>query len=280
METLTRKEQALAAIQAARRAGQRIALVPTMGYLHAGHLALLREGRRRGDLLVATLFVNPLQFGPQEDLARYPRDLARDQELCASCGVDLLYAPEVAEVYPPGFSTSVTVGGVSEPLCGLRRPGHFTGVATVVLKLFNLLQPHVALFGEKDYQQLVTLRRMVRDLDLDLEVVGVPIVRDPDGLALSSRNVFLTPAQRASALTLPRALVRVEEAFVAGERDARRLEGLALALLAAEPGLRVDYLEVRDAGALGAVTLLERPAVVAGAVFVGSTRLIDNRQLA
>lgn len=279
MELVTTRAEARRCVRAARDAGRRIVLVPTMGYLHEGHAALLREGRRRGDLLVASLFVNPLQFGPGEDLARYPRDLPRDMAICEACGVDLLYAPSVEEVYPPGFATRVEVEGVTEPLCGACRPGHFVGVATVVLKLFNLLEPHVAIFGQKDYQQLVTIRKMAEDLDLGIEVVGFPTVRDSDGLALSSRNTYLSAEQRAKALALPRGLQAAAQAFTAGERDARSLERVALQHLEAHPELRIDYLEVRDATSLKPVERVAQPAVIAAAVFVGRTRLIDNRLL-
>jgi len=251
-----------------------------MGYLHAGHLALMQCARSRCDLLVATIFVNPTQFGPDEDLERYPRDLPADLSACERAGVDLVFAPPPQEIYPAGYCTSVSVERVSVPLCGATRPGHFQGVATVVLKLFNLVRPDVAVFGRKDYQQLLVIRQMARDLDLDhIEIVGVATVREADGLAMSSRNAYLSPTQRQQALALPRGLAAAEAAWAAGERDARRLEEVARAVIEAQPELRVDYLEVRNAQDLSEVSTLLGPAVLAAAVFAGSTRLIDNRTL-
>jgi pantoate--beta-alanine ligase len=257
---------------AERAAGRRIAFVPTMGYLHRGHVSLLEEGRRRGDLLVLSIFVNPTQFGPQEDLDRYPRDLDGDLAKAAAAGTDVVYLPTAAAMYPAGYQTYVEVGAVSEGLCGERRPGHFRGVATVVTKLFNAVKPHVALFGEKDYQQLQVVRRMVRDLDLDVEVVGLPTVREADGLAMSSRNAYLGPDERARATCLHHA----RAAVVGGERDAAALVTRAAAVIAAGHPTRVDYVEVRDAETLAPITRLEAPAVMALAVFFGATRLIDN----
>ena len=264
-----------------RASAKRIAFVPTMGYLHAGHVSLLDEGRRRGDVLVLSIFVNPTQFGPQEDLSRYPRDLDGDLAKAERAGADVAYVPDAAAMYPPGYQTYVEVEELQKGLCGASRPGHFRGVATVVLKLFHAVQPHVALFGRKDYQQLQLLTRMVRDLDLGVEVVGLPIVREPDGLALSSRNAYLSPDERLRALALSRALVAARAAFEEGERDAARLVDCARATLHLTPGVRLDYLELRDAESLaelhGRVTA---PAVMAVAAFVGATRLIDNQLLA
>jgi pantoate--beta-alanine ligase len=262
-----------------RRDGRRIAFVPTMGYLHEGHVTLLREGRRRADVLVLSIFVNPLQFGPREDLTRYPRDLDGDLAKARGAGTDIAFVPEDAAMYAPDRSTIIQVRGLSEGMCGDRRPGHFDGVATVVAKLFNLVQPHLAVFGEKDYQQLQVIRRMVRDLDLGVEILGVPIVREPDGLAMSSRNSYLSKDERAQATVLSRALGRAEEAVRGGERDAARLIALVEATLAEVAAARADYVELRDAADLGTVTRLERPAVLALAVFLGKTRLIDNRVL-
>ena len=264
-----------------RAAGKRIAFVPTMGYLHEGHVSLLDEGRRRGDILVLSIFVNPTQFGPKEDLSRYPRDLEGDLGKAQRAGVDVAYVPEAAAMYPDGYQTFVEVEELQKGLCGASRPGHFRGVATVVLKLFHAVQPHVALFGRKDYQQLQVLTRMTRDLDLGVEVVGLPIVREPDGLAMSSRNAYLSADERLRALALSRALLAARETFEQGERDAARLVDCARATLHMTPGVRLDYLELRDAESLaelhGRVT---RPAVMAVAAFVGSTRLIDNQVLA
>jgi pantoate--beta-alanine ligase len=258
-----------------RAAGRRIAFVPTMGFLHAGHVSLLSEGRRRGDLLVLSIFVNPTQFGENEDLARYPRDLEADLEKARASAVDVAYVPEAAAVYPPGFQTFVEVRELARPLCGARRPGHFTGVATVVLKLFQTILPHVAVFGEKDWQQLQVVRRMVADLDLGVEIVGMPTVREADGLAMSSRNAYLSPDERRAALAIPRGLMAARERFDARERDAARLVDAAAAPMR-EAGLRVDYLELRDAGTLEELARADRPAVLAVAAFSGTTRLIDN----
>ncbi|HEY3351729.1 MAG TPA: pantoate--beta-alanine ligase [Polyangia bacterium] len=263
-----------------RRAGRRIAFVPTMGYLHRGHVSLLEEGRRRGDVLVLSIFVNPTQFGPKEDLARYPRDLPGDLAKAAGAGTDLVYLPETADMYPAGYQTYVEVTELEQGLCGEHRPGHFRGVATVVAKLFNAVKPHVAIFGEKDYQQLAVLRRMVLDLDLDVEMVGMPIVREADGLALSSRNAYLSPDERGRATCLSRALQAARSAAAAGERDAAALCGLARRTVDEGRPTRVDYLELRDAASLAPVSRLERPAVMALAAFFGPTRLIDNTVLA
>jgi pantoate--beta-alanine ligase len=259
-----------------RRDGRRVAVVPTMGALHDGHLSLLRAARRSADVVILTLFVNPTQFGPTEDLSKYPRDEAGDLARARACGIDLAFCPEAAAMYPPGAQTFVEVRELSKPLCGASRPGHFAGVTTIVTKLFHATLPHVAFFGEKDYQQLAIIRRMVKDLDFGIEIVGMPIVREPDGLAMSSRNAYLTPEQRNDALGLSRALAAAESAFRAGERDAATLLATARAQL---EGVRVDYVELRDADDLHEVAKVERAAVLAIAAFVGATRLIDNRVL-
>jgi pantoate--beta-alanine ligase len=253
-----------------------VAFVPTMGYLHDGHLSLLREGRRRaGDgALVLLIFVNPTQFGPREDLARYPRDEPGDLAKAASCGVDVAFCPlDPRELYPHGKRTWVEVEGLDRHLCGASRPGHFKGVCTVVAKLWGLVRPDVALFGEKDYQQLAILRRMHADLNLVGEVASMPIVREPDGLAMSSRNTNLAPPARQAARAIPRYLAAVRERFAAGERDAAALLGDAAAALA--PG-RVDYASLVDADALEPVETVTRPALCAVAAFFGGVRLIDN----
>ncbi|HEX4354562.1 MAG TPA: pantoate--beta-alanine ligase [Polyangiales bacterium] len=264
-----------------RVAGKRIAFVPTMGYLHDGHVSLLEEGRRRGDVLVLSIFVNPTQFGPKEDLSRYPRDLEGDLAKAERAGVDVAYVPDAAAMYPDGYQTFVEVEQLQQGLCGASRPGHFRGVATVVLKLLNVVQPTVALFGMKDYQQLQVIRRMARDLDVPSEIVGMPIVREPDGLAMSSRNAYLSPDERKRALVLSRALDAARTAFAGGERDAGTLLANAREVVDSGEGVRLDYLELRDGESLelssGAVV---RPAVMAIAVFVGRTRLIDNLLLA
>jgi pantoate--beta-alanine ligase len=271
------KDELRLALSAARHDGRSIGLVPTMGYLHEGHLSLLRAARAECDVVVMSLFVNPAQFGPGEDLDRYPRDEERDAELAAEAGVDLIYAPPVGEVYPDDFSTAVGVAGVTEVLCGdpsRRGPEHFRGVTTVVAKLFNTVQPDVAYFGQKDVQQLAAIRRMVRDLDFPLRVEALPIVREPDGLAMSSRNAYLGAQDRERATALSRALFAVERvareeplaaAIEAGERE---LEGA---------GIEPEYLEARDPESLAPVSAWNgQPVLVAVAARVGGTRLIDN----
>lgn len=261
----------------AKRAGQRVAFVPTMGYLHEGHVSLLRRGRELGELLVLSIFVNPLQFGPREDLSRYPRDLDGDLAKAASAGCDVAFLPTPQTMYPPGFQTRVQVTEAEQGLCGGTRPGHFVGVATVVLKLINLVQPDVMLLGEKDYQQLAVLKRMAADLALPVEILGCPLIRDEDGVALSSRNVYLSPAEREEARALSRALFAAEQSFRRGERRSEALLKTAQDVLAGAPGVRLQYLELRDAESLDAVPAeLQRPAVLLVAGHVGTTRLIDN----
>lgn len=257
----------------------RVALVPTMGALHAGHLSLVEIARRHADKVVASVFVNPTQFDRPDDFARYPRDLEKDGALLAAAGVDVLFAPDVADLYPTGAQTLVTVEQLSEPLCGAHRPGHFRGVATVVLKLLNAVQPHVAVFGEKDYQQLALLRRMVRDLHLEVDVVGAPIVREADGLAMSSRNRHLDAAERRAATCLPRALDAAEARVAAGERDATVLADAASAEIATEPLARVEYVAVVDPDTLTPLADVDERGLIALAVWIGTTRLIDNRVL-
>ncbi|HVV52048.1 MAG TPA: pantoate--beta-alanine ligase [Polyangia bacterium] len=263
--------------RAARARGARIAFVPTMGALHAGHVALLEEGRRRGDKLALSIFVNPTQFGPNEDLARYPRDLPGDLAKAAGAGTEVAFVPEVGEMYPAGFQTTIEVNELARGLDGVFRPGHFAGVATVVAKLFNVVQPDVAVFGEKDFQQLAIVRRLVADLAMGIEIVGLPTVREPDGLAMSSRNAYLAPAERARALSLSRALVAARDRAAAGERDARTLVDGARAALDVD---RLDYLELCDAATLAPVARVDRPSVLLVAAFIGRTRLIDNVRIA
>jgi pantoate--beta-alanine ligase len=256
-----------------------------MGFLHEGHLSLLREARRRADLpgrpglALATIFVNPAQFGPNEDLARYPRDLAGDLDKCSAAGVDWVLAPEdPGAIYRPGHQTWIDVERASQGFCGASRPGHFRGVATVVAKLLNLTRPHVALFGEKDFQQLAVVRAMVKDLDLGVEVVGMPIMRDHDGLALSSRNAYLSPDERRRALSLSRALAGAADAARRGERDGAALRARARAALEGA-GARVDYVEIVDPDTLRPLEVATPGAVLLLAAFVGATRLIDNARL-
>jgi len=262
--------------RAARARGERIAFVPTMGALHAGHVALLEAGRRRGDRLVLSIFVNPTQFGPNEDLARYPRDLPGDLAKAAGAGTDVAFVPEAPEIYPAGFQTTIEVRELARGLDGLFRPGHFAGVATVVAKLFNIVQPDLAVFGQKDFQQLAVVRRLVADLAMGVEIVGLPTVREPDGLAMSSRNAYLSQTERARALSLSRALFAARDRAAAGEREARALVEGARAALDVD---RLDYLELCDAATLATLVQIDRPAVLLVAAFVGRTRLIDNVQI-
>jgi len=264
--------------EVARGQGERIALVPTMGALHAGHLSLLGEAGRRSQRVVLSIFVNPIQFGPSEDLAKYPRDLAGDLAKAASVGCDLAFVPEPAGMYGPGYQTAIDVREVSQGLCGARRPGHFSGVATVVCKFFNIVRPHVAFFGEKDFQQLAVIRRMGTDLNLPVEIVGLPTVREPDGLALSSRNAYLSATDRQRAGALFAGLSAAKAMADKGERRASVLLDAATAEIARRVD-RIDYLEVRGAEELKPLDVVDRPAVMLVAAFVGGTRLIDNLRL-
>jgi len=263
------------AVDALRADGGAVALVPTMGALHAGHLALIAEAKRHARHVVASIFVNPLQFGQNEDLDAYPRREATDSRMLEGEGVALLWAPTSSEMYPDGFATSVRVAGLSEGLCAAARPGHFDGVATVVTKLLSQMRPDVALFGEKDYQQLAILRRLAQDLDLGVTIVGVPTQRDADGLALSSRNSYLTNEERRAARALPRALGEAAQAMAAGIAVAEVLERARSRLTAAGFD-RVDYVELRHAETLAPMTVLDQPARLLAAGFIGRTRLIDN----
>ena len=260
----------------ARRQGRKISFVPTMGFLHEGHLQLIRQGRSRGDVLIVSIFVNPIQFGPAEDFKQYPRDWERDAELCESGGADVIFAPAAEEMYPDGFQTVVSVPHLSENLCGISRPTHFQGVATVVAKLFNCTKPHVALFGEKDFQQLAIIKRMVRDLDFDIQIIGVPTVREADGLAMSSRNTYLSTQERTSALSLSKALLTAQELFRSGERNALVLIDTARAIITREEAAAIDYIKVCDIETLKDVNTISNSAVLALAVKIGKARLIDN----
>lgn len=262
--------------QARRELASPLGLVPSMGYLHQGHLSLVRRARRECRSVVVSIFVNPTQFGPGEDLARYPRDLERDLSLLESEGVDLVFAPEPDEMYPLGFQTYVVVEELTRLLDGTARPGHFRGVTTVVAKLFNQVQPERAYFGQKDAQQALVIQRMVADLNMPLEVVVCPTVREPDGLALSSRNTYLSPTERAAATVLSRALWAARDAYAAGERDAERLRQIMRAALAGEPLARIDYVSCADRRTLAELERIEDGALLSLAVFIGKTRLIDN----
>ncbi len=259
-----------------RQKGQRVGFVPTMGFFHEGHLALMRYARPRCDQLVVSLFVNPIQFGPKEDFREYPRDFERDAKLAQEEGVDILFAPEAEDMYPEGFQTYVEVTGLSKPLCGAKRPGHFRGVATVVLKLFNIVRPHFAVFGLKDYQQFLVIRQMVRDLNLDIEILGHPIVREPDGLAMSSRNIYLSPEERKSALCLYQALELAKRRVAEGVREVSALTEELSQFVSSHPYTKIDYIEFRHPETLAEVTEIKGPTLLALAVFVGRARLIDN----
>lgn len=265
--------------QEAGRRGQRIGLVPTMGYLHEGHLSLVRIARPRCDLLVVSIFVNPTQFGPGEDYQRYPRDFQRDQALCRRNAVDIVFYPPVEEMYAPNASVYVDEERLSKVLCGASRPGHFRGVLTVVAKLFNIVRPDLAVFGQKDAQQLRLIQQMVRDLNFPVEIVVGPIVREPDGLAMSSRNTYLSSEERLQALCLTRALQRSRELVRAGERDASRLRSEMIACIKEYPLARIDYVQIVDWETLQPVEMLERKSLAALAVWIGKTRLIDNAVL-
>jgi pantoate--beta-alanine ligase len=263
----------------ARAESRVIGLVPTMGALHEGHLSLIVRAKRECSPLIASIFVNPKQFGPNEDFAKYPRAFERDNEKLKQVGVDALFAPEAAEIYPKDFSTYVHVEGLSERLEGRSRPGHFRGVATIVAKLFNIVEPDLAFFGQKDAAQVAVIRRMVRDLNMPVHIEIGPIVREPDGLAMSSRNSYLSPEQRKDALVLFRALTRVNKLFQGGERNPATLIAAAKQELATKPAVRLDYFEIVDPDDLTPVATINRPTLVAVAVFVGNTRLIDNTVL-
>lgn len=267
------------AVQAARGSGRRIGFVPTMGALHAGHARLIEIARRESDFVVVSIFVNPTQFGPNEDLAKYPRTLDADRELSARVGADVIFAPNAAEMYPAGFRTSVEVQGLQDVLCGASRPGHFRGVCTVVLKLFNIVQPDLAFFGQKDAQQALIIRRMARDLDLPLEIRTVPTVREADGLALSSRNRYLSEEERRNAPVLYQSLQRAEQLIAAGERDPGKIESAIRDRLDQIPNLRIDYVRAVNSETLETPAALFGPTLIALAVDLGSTRLIDNIQL-
>jgi pantoate--beta-alanine ligase len=258
-----------------REEGKRIGFVPTMGFLHEGHAALIRQSAARCDATIVSIFVNPTQFGPGEDLANYPRDLEKDQNLCLEAGAGVLFLPEVAEIYPTGFQTHIQPGRLADPLCGRFRPGHFRGVATVVAKLFNMVQPDLAFFGQKDFQQTVVIRRMARDLNLPVDIVIVPTVREADGLALSSRNAYLNEDARRRALCISQGLMAAKAAFDTGERSAERLIELVRVPLAGVDS--VQYVELVDTQNLEPISgLVDRAAALCVAAYVGSTRLIDN----
>ena len=262
-----------------KKEGKKVGFVPTMGYLHEGHLSLVRESKKRADVTVVSIFVNPAQFGPNEDFKKYPRDLEKDSAYLEQAGVDGLFYPDAAEIYPPGYRTYVEVHGLQDRLCGKSRPGHFRGVVTIILKLFDIVGPDLAFFGAKDAQQVLVIEKMAADLDLGTEVVTCPIVRDPDGLALSSRNAYLSTEERKAALVLSISLRWAERAVSAGERDAAKVTAGIRAAIEAEPLARVDYVEAVDPVNLEPLAGIHGDVLIALAVFIGSTRLIDNIRL-
>lgn len=278
MEIINRIPRMMSVARDMRAEGSRIGLVPTMGALHEGHLSLMARAREMCDISVASVFVNPAQFGPSEDFSRYPRDLARDAELAFTKGVDYIFAPSPEDMYPKDFATYVTVEGLSEKLEGASRPSHFRGVATVVNKLFNIVQPNFAFFGRKDAQQVIVIKRMVRDLAMDVEIVVGPIVREEDGLALSSRNLYLSTDERKAAVVLRRALEKARTMYNGGESDTARLLAAMRAVVESEPLARLDYVAITDTRHLDPVDAVSNdgPTLISMAVFFGKTRLIDN----
>jgi len=276
MEIIVQAKEMQRRAEQRRREGMIIAFIPTMGYLHEGHLSLMREGRKRGNCLVASIFVNPTQFGPAEDYDRYPRDLKQDLKFVQGVGVDICFTPSVAEMYPDGFQTFVEVERVTQNLCGSARPGHFRGVTSVVAKLFNIVKPHLAFFGQKDYQQLIAIKRMVKDLNMDIEVVGMPTVREPDGLAMSSRNAFLNPKKRKEAARLYRSLLKGKELFAKGVRSAATILQEVRNIIEEDKSAVIDYVKICDAHTLEDIEEIKGEAVIALAVKMGKTRLIDN----
>ncbi len=279
MQIIHSPEEMQAAARRISSSGNKIAFVPTMGYLHEGHLSLLRAGRKAGDSLVLSIFINPLQFGEDEDLDIYPRDMERDLELARSCETDIVFTPAVRDLYPDGFNTCVEVKGLTEILCGHSRPGHFQGVTTVVCKLLNLVCPSSAFFGQKDYQQLAVIRRMVSDLNMGVEIVGMPIVREPDGLAMSSRNVYLNQSERRQALSLVESIWLARAMYKEGERKAEEILDRVRTRIETEPSARIDYAQICHRDTLEKMDLLTEESMLLLAAYVGQVRLIDNHRL-
>jgi pantoate--beta-alanine ligase len=276
IEIITRVKEMQARSDKMRCQGKTIIFVPTMGFLHEGHLSLVKEGKQFGDDIVVSIFVNPTQFGPGEDLETYPRNFERDLELLRKEGVHAVFAPDVDEIYGENFQTFVELETLPNHLCGLSRPVFFKGVATIVTKLFNIVKPHVAVFGQKDFQQLTVIRQMVRDLNLDINVVGAPTVREPDGLAMSSRNTYLTPDQRMSALSLNKSLKNAQTLVEKGLQDAANIIDTTTKLIRSYPETEIDYIAICDSETLDDMKTIDRPALMALAVKVGKARLIDN----
>ncbi len=259
-----------------KKRGFSVGLVPTMGYLHPGHISLIERARKENDMVVVSIFVNPIQFGPNEDLDTYPRDMTHDREVCEKAGAELIFAPQPSEMYPSENFAFVDIKELGDGLCGAKRPGHFSGVCTVVSKFFNIVLPNRAYFGEKDAQQLAIIRRMVKDLNIGTEIVSCPIVREADGLAMSSRNLYLSPEERKAALSISRSLSAAKELMRKGEKDALKIRETIVAGISAEPLARIDYAEIVDSADLSPVQRIEKPVLAAVAVYIGKTRLIDN----
>jgi pantoate--beta-alanine ligase len=276
MKIVTRVAEMAAAAKETKSQGRTVGFVPTMGFLHEGHLSLVKESKRSADITVVSIFVNPLQFGPKEDFRRYPRDLARDAEVLKKEGVDILFNPDVREMYPEFFKTTVEVSELQDALCGRSRPGHFKGVCTVVLKLIHIVRPDLAFFGQKDAQQAIILQKMVDDLNMDVSIRIMPIVRNPDGLALSSRNTYLSDQERRAALVLSKSLAEARRMFEDGERNSAMIVGRMRGMIKNEPLARIDYVEVVDLKELRPLERIDGRALVALAVFIGKVRLIDN----
>lgn len=277
MEIITTVSEMKSKIRTLREEGKEIGLVPTMGYLHRGHLSLVKRSVSENDITVCSIFVNPLQFGPKEDLNTYPRDFEKDAKLLKESNCDFIFYPSVEEMYSDDFSTIVSVKGITDKLCGKSRPGHFDGVATVVTKLFNIVNPHKAYFGMKDYQQLLVIKKFVRDLNMDVDIIGCEIVRDSDGLALSSRNSYLTENQRKSALSLNRSFEIVDRFLKSGERNAKEIILEVEKFIESFPETKVDYIKIVDKDTLQDIEYIDRDFLYALAVFVGKARLIDNK---
>jgi len=276
MEVVERAADVQGRCEEMRLAGKILGLVPTMGFLHEGHLELMRVARKHADVVLISIFVNPKQFGPNEDFKNYPRDMKGDLAKAGSVGVDIAFTPPVEDMYPEGSQTTVAVGPLTRHLCGLSRPGHFDGVTTVVAKLFNITKPHIAVFGQKDYQQLTVIARMVKDLNMDLQIIGVPTVREPDGLAMSSRNSYLSPEDRNSALCLKKSMDLADRMFDQGERKAGQIQEAVKDLILSHPFTRIDYVTLCHPATLEDMEILQEQALLALAVKVGKTRLIDN----
>ncbi|MBA4392384.1 MAG: pantoate--beta-alanine ligase [Desulfobacca sp.] len=276
MKTIKEINQMQAMADEFRQAGKKIALIPTMGALHEGHLSLMDYGRKKADIVVVSIFVNPIQFGPKEDFEKYPRDLAGDSQMTEKRGVDIIFSPETGAFYSQSFQTYVSVEGVTQNLCGASRPGHFRGVTTVVCKLFHIVKPHLAIFGQKDFQQVCAIQQMVEDLNMDIEVVGRPTVREADGLAMSSRNVYLSPEERVSAQSLSRALKEAQALFQKGERKTVVLLNQVLSLIKQHTNIIIDYAKICHPKTLEENSVIEGRGVLALAVWCGTTRLIDN----